>query len=200
MIKTIIFDLAEVYLNGIIGVERYLEPILGIKDYSKAREALDGREFREFMHGKISEEEYWLCIIQKNRWNLKVGDLKKLIRKNFNEIPGTRSIIESLKKNRYKLGLLSVHGKEWIEYCERKYDYHRLFDEVSYSYETGVSKPNRKAYQTILKKLNSRPEESLFIDDSKTNTDAAKAVGLEIIIFENPEQLRMELKNFRVKV
>jgi len=57
-ITTIIFDLSEVYLKGLIGVEHYLEPVLKMEPkeiYSK----LIGENFGKLMHGKITEDEYW---------------------------------------------------------------------------------------------------------------------------------------------
>ena len=58
MITTIIFDLGEVYLNGLRGVEHVLEPMLGIKADS-IRPELVGTEANALFRGEISEEEYW---------------------------------------------------------------------------------------------------------------------------------------------
>lgn len=197
MITTIIFDLAEVYLKGLIGVEHYLEPILGING-KEIRRQLNDRELVSLFHGEITEEEYWLKIVQKNNWKVDIELLKKAIRDNFKEIGGVREIIEKLKEKGFKLGLLSVHAKEWVEYCEKKFDYHKLFDSRLYSFEVAVSKPDKKAYEMIMERLEASPDECIFIDDHESNLVPAKGMGIKTIHFKNPEQLKRELGSFSI--
>jgi len=194
MITTIIFDLAEVYLKGFKGIEHYLEPILKMKP-KEIYQKISGEEFIEFMHGEITEDGFWEKIIKRNGWDLDKKHFKKAIRDNFEEIEGTRDIIEELKKKGFKLGLLSVHSKEWIDYCEDKFDYHKLFDSVLYSFEVAVSKPDKKSYLLILEKLDAKPKECLFIDDRKGNIIGAKELGMETIHFKDSGQLKKELES-----
>lgn len=119
--------------------------------------------------------------------------------KNFEEIEGTRGIIKSLKK-RYKLGLLSVHAKEWVEYCEEKLSYTSLFDVVSYSFEALVCKPDKKAFKIILDKFQTKPEQVLFIDDSPKNIKTAEELGIASILFQSAPQLKKDLKKFGIKM
>ncbi|MFA7707942.1 MAG: HAD family phosphatase [Candidatus Pacearchaeota archaeon] len=197
MIKTIIFDLAEVYLKGIIGVEEHLEPLFQISK-DKIYDLLKGQNFINLMNGKISEEKYLENILSKNNFDVSIINLKDAIRKNFLEIEGTREIILELKNKNFKLGLLSVHCREWINYCNKKFNYHELFDSISYSFETSVCKPDKKAFKIILEKLDTKPEECLFIDDSLKNIQSAQELGLNTIHFKNPVQLKEELISFGV--
>ena len=197
MITTIIFDLAEVYLYGMKNVERRIEKLLGI---SIPYGIDEGEELHKFFRGEITEEVLWKWIINNNHWSIDIDTLKRLVRENMTEVEGTRSIIENLRKNGYTLGLLSVHGKEWIKYCEEKFDYHRLFHSVMYSFEVGVCKPDPKAFQLILDKLRVNPAECPFIDDNMVNIEAAKKLGINGIQFKNPVQLREELKIAGVRI
>jgi HAD superfamily hydrolase (TIGR01509 family) len=192
MIKTIIFDLAEVYLSGLVGIEFRLAPLLNI-DPKTVWAGTQGEALIELFKGKITEEEYWQRMIKRNRWKIDVDTLKRKVRENFGEIEGTRNIIIRLKSMGFKLGLLSTHAKEWIEFCNGKFDYHKLFDSVSYSFEAGVSKPDKKAYRTLLEKLNSKPEECIFIDDHPKNLASAKELGMIAILFTTPKQLENDL-------
>lgn len=197
MITTVIFDLAEVYLYGMKNVERRIEKFLGI---SIPYRIDNGEELHRFFRGEITEEALWQWIVDNNHWNIDIATLKRIVRENMTEVKGTRSIIEALKKNGYTLGLLSAHGKEWIKYCEDKFDYHRLFHSVMYSFEVGVCKPEPEAFQLMLDKLRVDPKECLFIDDNVINTEAAKKLGINVIQFKNPVQLRKELKTVGVRV
>ena len=192
-ISTIIFDLSEVQITGLRGVEKKLGALLG-KNPVEISAALLGDDLNSFFHGKISEDEYLYRTIKKNNWRADIGQLKKTIRENFTEIEGTRKIIERLKKQGFKLGLLSVHGKEWIEYSSAKFDYHKLFDVVLYSFEIAVSKPDRKAYEIMIEKLGVKPEECMFVDDSPENLVPAKALGMKAVLFEGADQLEAEFK------
>jgi putative hydrolase of the HAD superfamily len=197
MIKTIIFDLGEVYLKGFLGMEHYLEDLFLIP----AKEILNKIKNEDFMYlieGKISEEEYWKRVIRKNSLEIDINLLKQAVRKNFSEIKGTRKIIEKLKLKGYKLGLLSLHAKEWIEYCEEKFSFHKLFDSVLYSFEIDTCSFDETFYKEMLKKLNSKPNECIIIDDEESNLLPAKKLGIKTILFKNPKQLKEQLESLRL--
>ena len=61
------------------------------------------------------------------------------------------------------------------------------------SYEVGSWKPEAKIYALALEKAGVKPEEAIFIDDQKKNVDAAEALGIHGIVFQNTEQLRTKL-------
>lgn len=196
-VTTVIFDLSEVYLRGLKGVERFLEPVLGMEKGEIFRR-LNCHELGCLFHGRIGEDEYWSDVIEKNGWDIDTVSLKKAVRDNFTEIEGTKEIIERLKNMGYRLGLLSDHAREWVEFCNHKFGYHKLFHSVLYSFEVGVSKPDMKIYTGILEKLNARPEECIFIDDKYENLAPAKKLGIKTILFENAGQLERELASLGV--
>ncbi|MBU1000292.1 HAD family phosphatase [Patescibacteria group bacterium] len=197
MITTIIFDLSDVYLEGIIGSHKYFEKKL---DIPVSGEYFYNEGFEKFMFGQITEDEYWRSVIKTNLWDIPVGELKNAARKNFTEIKGTREIIEKLKKEDYTLILLSNHGKEWVEYCERKYSYHKLFKHVIYSFQVGFTKPNKRIFLLTLKKLQVKPQECLFIDDYINNIITAEKLGFNVIQFTSAKNLEKKLKEFKIKI
>lgn len=196
MITTIIFDLSEVLLYGAAGIDKHLNKKVGhkITDSDFLISELD-----QLFLGKISEETYWQIVIEKNSMNFSIDELKKAVRKNFQEIKGTRKIIEKLKQNGYKLALLSNHAKEWIEYCEITYNYRELFHSVLYSYEAKLSKPNKEIFMLILKRLKAKAEECLFIDDYIKNIQAAQELGFNTIHFTSSKDLKKELNLLKIK-
>lgn len=195
MITTIIFDIGGVYLQGSVGSAKYVQCKLGtpVPDYY-----FDEEEFYQLMLGQITEDIYWEAIIKKNSWKISTEYLKESIRKNFKEVHGTRKIIEDLGQKSYKLGLLSNHAKEWVEYCELTYDYHKLFDERIYSYMVGFSKPNPDIFLALLKKLDVKFEECLFIDDYVRNIEAANNLGMKTIQFTSAKNLRKKLSTLKI--
>ncbi|MFA5926030.1 MAG: HAD family phosphatase [Parcubacteria group bacterium] len=197
MIKAIIFDLSEVYLRGLLGTHEILTKRL--KKKIESTELLT-KDTKKFFEGKMTEDEFWRTLRNKSKWDIRVKELKKIVRMNFGEIEGTREIIEKLKKRGYKLGLLSVHTREWVAHCEKRFDYHRLFHSIMYSFEAAVCKPERKAYELILEKINSEPGDCLFIDDNLENLVAAEKLGIKTIHFKSAVQLKRDLKKMGVKI
>lgn len=190
MITTIIFDLSEVYLTGLVGTYSHVQEKL--KD-NIVDQNFFIPELNLLFHGKIAEKMYWQKVITKNSWNITVAELMQAVRKNFKEIEGTRKIIEKLRKKGYKMVLLSNHAKEWVEFCEKKFGYHKLFHVTLYSYEVALLKPDKKLFKMIIKKLNVKPQECLFIDDNKKNIISAKELQMRAIQFESAKKLRGDL-------
>lgn len=57
----------------------------------------------------------------------------------------------------------------------------------------GVSKKESRAYEMVAKVLNKRSEEILFVDDNATNVEAAKAVGMQGIVYKGLEDFKDKL-------
>lgn len=191
MITTIIFDFYDVYVKGLIGSHKYFEKELSTP---VSEEYFYNEYYEKFVIGQISEDNYWKSVIKENSWDIPVDQLKNAARKSFIEIKGTREIMEKLKKEGYTLILLSNHGKEWAEYCERKYSYHKLFKHVVYSFQVGLTKPNKEIFLLVLKKLQVKPQECLFIDDYKNNILAAESLGMKTIQFISSADLKKKLR------
>lgn len=195
MINTIIFDLSDVYLQGIVGTEKHIRSKIKISDADLLVYELD-----QLLLGEITEDEYWSLISKRNSWEIPIDQLKNAVRKNFQEIKGTRKIIEKLKQNGYKLGLLSNHAKEWVEYCEIKYKYHQLFHNILYSYEVKLSKPSKDIFLLLFKRLSVEAKDCLFIDDNKKNVEMAKELGMQTIHFISAFDLKKMLLKLKIKL
>ena len=198
MITTIIFDLSEVYLQGLKGTEDRINAAYGIHIANPA--LMNMKEAGKLFHGEISEETFWRAVVKKYDLPATVSELMQLVRENFKEVEGTRDIIEQLKVNGYKIGLLSVHVREWIAYCEERFDYHKLFHSTMYSFEVAVSKPDKRAYELILEELQVKPDECLFIDDSEINLVAAGKIGMQAIQFTKAKELQNDLRNLEIRI
>ncbi len=63
------------------------------------------------------------------------------------------------------------------------------------SYEMGCEKPDKEAFDHALKSMKLKPEETIFVDDAKENTEAAEKLGIHSILFKNANQLEKDLKS-----
>jgi len=194
---TIIFDLSEVYLQWLKWTEFKLASILFISP-----EIINKKFFTKklslLFNWKISEDQYLVDLVQNNNWNISICELKNLIRNNFIEISWTKEIIEKLKHKWYKLWILSVHAKEWIEYCNNKYNYHWIFDYIVYSFDIWVSKPDKKSFLHILDLTQEDPKNILYIDDNIENVNTSINLWMKWILFTNSYQLENILKQKKI--
>lgn len=196
MIKAIAFDLGEVLINGLIGMEKILNaPPEIINNFNKK---ISQGSLIDLFTGKISEEDYWEEIINSNNWPFSVQELKQKARENFTEVDGTREIILLLKQKGYKIALLSDHFKGWITEINNKFKHHDLFDEIIYSFEVGAIKKQELPFKELIKRLNLNPKEILFVDDGKHNIEIANNLNIKTHLFENSEKLKEHLKNLNL--
>lgn len=69
-----------------------------------------------------------------------------------------------------------------------------VFKEIFSAMNMGVDKKDKNAYRALCAALGLESPEIIYIDDSKTNIDAAKEAGLQTILFKDNENLKTELE------
>ena len=108
----------------------------------------------------------------------------------------TVNILRSLKEaNKYKLYALTNWSAETFPVALQRYDFLQWFDGIVMSGEEKTRKPFPEIYQVLLNRFDVNSSEVIFIDDSLRNIEGAKAVGIDGIHFQSPEQLLNELKH-----
>jgi FMN phosphatase YigB (HAD superfamily) len=163
-------------------------------------ESIDFRipELQLLFEGQIKEDSFWNSLLRERGWELEPLELKRMVRLNFREIEGTREVVCALRTLGYRIGLLSVHAQEWIEFCEEKFQYKDLFDVTMYSFEIAVCKPDKRAFEILLERLDLPAPRVLFIDDSLLNIEAANEMGIQVILFESATQLEAQLRDMGI--
>lgn len=105
-------------------------------------------------------------------------------------------LVRILKKS-FSIGMLSNISPERLDDFFSGAD-KQLFDALTLSYEIGCVKPDERAYQAALAQLGVLAEEAIFIDDQPRNVEAARAVGIEAILFTGRLDLRQKLANYGI--
>jgi len=193
----IIFDLSEVLIMGLLGIEKNLQTEINIS-CENILNCFNGSLLEEILSGKISEDEYLNKVVKRNNWEISTDKLKFFIRENFkNEIPGSIQIMKRLSEN-FKLVLLSDHAAEWVDYIKKIHSFFIFFERTYFSYEFGFTKKNSQIFNDVLSKLQTEPENCLFIDDNSSNIQNAIEVGIPSIHFKSAYQLFNDLKKFNI--
>lgn len=180
MIKTIIFDFGDVFVNlDKAGTRRELQNL----DVSAFPEVILEKNL-EYEKGLISSDEFIGFYKDEfphledeqivNSWNAVLVDFPKY-RYNF---------IRKLSEEKdFQLILLSNTNEIHIDWIRENVpffeDFKKCFDSFYLSHEINYRKPNSNIFEFVLKKHDLKPEECLFIDDIKENTEAAAKLGLK---------------------
>jgi putative hydrolase of the HAD superfamily len=92
-----------------------------------------------------------------------------------------------------KTAILSNMGEVNLAYMRRNFDWLSGFTHLTWSCELRTAKPDPAIYQHTLDRLGVQPAEAIFIDDIPANIAAARALGIDGILFTGIAQLRRDL-------
>ena len=179
MIKVIAFDLV-----GVLVTEKDI-------DLHTEEDKLE-RMFGD----NISDDEY-------------IKSASKIIDNEQNIINITKEIINKLyavkdkdlfkkikeKNNDIKIVIATNHVSFVKDFIYKHFD-KTYIDDIFISAEIHKVKPNADFYKAILDKYNIKPNELLFVDDSQTNIDGAKALKINTIKIEKDSNVSYEIINY----
>lgn len=80
-----------------------------------------------------------------------------------------------------KTGILSNSGPSARE-RERHHGFEEITDDIVYSHEVGLMKPDARVFALTAERLAVRPDEVLFLDDVEENVAAARAAGWHAVL------------------
>lgn len=95
---------------------------------------------------------------------------------------------------KYKTALLSNAWDDLRGVLTQTWEIDYAFDEIFISAEMRVAKPDPEIYKRVLAKLALPPEATVFVDDFIENIEAARALGMHGIHFQEKEQAMAELR------
>lgn len=182
MIKNIIFDFGDVFINlDKQVVLRQIEKAGGKGIVTPEMVALNNA----FEIGAISTETF----IDEMSSLVPDTDAKELVRiwnSMLLDFPDERlQFIENLsREGRYRLFLLSNTNALHIPHVEKKMGRERFsrfkdaFEKFYLSHEIQMRKPNAEIYRFVLDENRLHAHETFFIDDTEENTEAAKKLGI----------------------
>jgi glucose-1-phosphatase len=196
-LKNIIFDLGGVLINIDYKKTEKAFIQLGFENFEAMYSQFTADAiFEKLETGKISNEDFYDKLISlsdnkitaaqiKNAWNGLVMDWR-LESLNFLEI----------LSRKYKLFLLSntnaIHHECFnnsLKIETNRIEIDSLFTKAYYSHLMHFRKPNADIFEFIAKDASINMEETLFIDDSSNNIDAAKLLGFKTQLLLEGERI-----------
>lgn len=96
-------------------------------------------------------------------------------------------------KPRHKIGFISNASQSWMDQFFTP-EQIALFDGVDISSETGLLKPDPRAFEHIADVLDVSAEECILIDDQATYCEGARSIGMQAIPYKDLQSLKQELQ------
>ena len=107
------------------------------------------------------------------------------------------AVIRKLRPN-YKVGLLSNAWDDLRQVLATRIPIGHLFDDLVISAEVHMGKPDPSIYYLAVERLGVQPNEAVFVDDVLANVEAASAIGLNAIHYQNNPQLFSDLVKYNI--
>ncbi|MBS5038486.1 MAG: HAD family phosphatase [Fusobacterium sp.] len=194
MIKNIIFDLGNVLIR--FKPEEFINKNIK-KEYREKffNVIFKGQEWADLDRGileysdavKIFSEKIPECSSEiKKLFDNYILDVLEPIEKNI-------EIMKSLK-GKYKLFVLSNFHYPAFDYIFKNWEFFKYFDGKVVSGHCKLLKPEKKIYELLCLTYSLKPNECVFIDDTKANIKAAEEFGINGIHLTDINILEEKLK------
>lgn len=182
MINNIIFDFGDVFIN--LNKQATLSKLqaLGIKEVTPKMIQIN----EAYETGDISTDSF-IAFYKKLLPSCSSEQLIAIWNAIILDFPEYRlEFLEQLcQLKKYRLFLLSNTNHLHIQYViqtmgkERYNRFKNCFEQFYLSHEIGLRKPNQEVYNFVLSTNKLDTAQTLFIDDTTENTEAAKSLGLK---------------------
>lgn len=197
MIKLIIFDVGGVILHF---NDRIYKNIISKKfkiNYRALSNVIDPILF-DMDVGKASMT--YLEKTMKTKFHLSKNDLawNSTYQRIAKVDPKMIALIRRLSK-KYEIAMLTNTCRSRYVYALHKFIDKDLFDGRFASCYLGMRKPDARIFKYVLRIMNCKASESIFIDNMRTNVLGANKVGICGITFKSSSQLIDEMKAFGIK-
>ncbi len=185
--KAVIFDMDGV----IVDTEKYWKQAeyevftsLGVKvtdNYSEMTKSMTTSEVTKFWYAKYPWKNADLSVVEQ----MVISRVIEFIETESCQIKGVKPFIERLKTKKYKVGLATNSPKRIIPVVLKKLDILHLFDSILSAESEKRGKPDPAIYYESARRLDSKPEDCIVIEDSYTGMLAAKNAGMTVVAFTN---------------
>lgn len=154
--------------------------------------------YDEFERDEVTEGEYLRHV--RTRLRLEGTDEEILTAFNDLYLGADSATVDTLQRLRERgvllLALTNTNRSHHRVWSRRFADVLDLFDHVHCSHHLRSRKPEPEVFRAVLDEHNLKPGEVVFIDDVPGHVSAAKAVGLEGVVFTDASTLAKQLAGF----
>jgi putative hydrolase of the HAD superfamily len=151
-------------------------------------------QFRRHECGEMTAGEYFDYIGE----TLRLNASREQIAAGWNaifvgEITRTRLLVESARKRLPCFAFTNTNASHMATWSGLFPEVAAAFDRIFASHEIGLRKPEPASFEYVCQATGLAPEAFLFFDDLAENVQAARAVGLQAVLVQSPEDVARAL-------
>lgn len=187
-IKNIVFDMGGVLID--FDPKRALSCHFQSKDEQKlvSEAVFKSAEWLQMDKGTMSVDDSLQKMCSRLPSNLH-SEVRKMVLEHEKEMPPIKEmepIVKALKNKGYKIYLLS-NVPAWFYEFKKSVPAFKYFDGMVISSDYHELKPGKELYNILFDKYSLIPNECFFIDDTISNIQAAKDLGMETFLFDTKD-------------
>jgi putative hydrolase of the HAD superfamily len=195
LIRAVVFDIGGVLeITPDLGVDRRWEARLGLPA-GRMGERMDD-VWTDGALGTVTLDDVHRAI--RDRLGLDEQQLTAFMADIWRQYLGTANteLIEYARglRPRYRTGILSNSFVGAREREQAAYGFEDLVDEIVYSHESGMAKPDPRFYALACERLGARPGETVFLDDTEQCVAGARDVGINAVHYRDNGQAIAEIE------
>lgn len=138
------------------------------------------------MHGELK------ASTAESKLGLKSGFFKDVFVKHARANKSVLHLSLQLRNRGYSVVILSNTIEPHAAHCRRQ-GWFDGFDALFLSYKLGCSKPSKRIFKIVTKRLRVPPKSVVFIDDSNQNLTAAARIGMRTVKYGKSKESRRQL-------
>ena len=188
-IKNIIFDWGGVLID--VTLDRFLAECKAAGISFEDKEITGTHKtgvFLEYELGNISDDDARNELRRRAGKDISDAEIDRIWNTMIDNIPEEKLELLYRLKDKYNLYILSnTNAIHWDNVAD-------FFKKVFLSHEMHLAKPDTAIYLKALSEAGIKAEETMFIDDSKLNCDAAQSVGINAVHYIPGEDLSLIFK------
>jgi putative hydrolase of the HAD superfamily len=187
--RLLLLDIGGVLLDNVLGHE-WWERLARRSGHSAAElEQIFTSDLKPLLWtGRMSPSEFWGRLAM--TVNPSVAGLREQLQRELADdlrpLPAMARVAEWA--SRVHIAMLSNHVSEWLEPHIARFGLRAACDFILISDQTGLRKPDRRAFQRALDQWSKPPSTVLYADDDETNLAVASEIGMATLLAAPPGQ------------
>ena len=198
--KVILFD-----LNGVLVDWDGINPLIALSKGTLSEDQarlfyLKSPWVRKFDMGLCSKNDFASGVVDELKLETSPEEfLEQFITWHGGPFPGTFELLERLR-NRFILACLSNNNKLHWKSLTEKMDLAEKFDHIFLSFEMGLMKPAKEAFENVSRSTGYLPEDILFLDDNQKHIATARDLGFQAYRVSGADGVVSILRSLKIKV
>ncbi len=157
--------------------------------------------FPAFDSGQISLDEYLDRTLFYRSRSFTREEFTAFMFSQSKEYPEAREVLAAAARSgKYFIGAINNEPLELNQYRIEAFQLRRDFEVFFSSCYVRSRKPEELIFRVALEVTQRPPEQCVFIDDRPLNLDSPRRLGMNVIHYQDSQQLRTELRKHGVEV